>query len=185
METYLLRVHQGQVKHLCEAALEAREQIYVGLATGKQPLVWIGLHNLVDATANISKEFWGDWKTKTIEARRPLRESLGVEDTSPFRNRSLRNHLEHFDERLDAWYHSSKRRNYADFLIGPPNTIVGIERSDIFRHFDPQSGYVYFGDESYNIGELAKAVDSLFAVVAGEAVKPHWDPHRPRSGNEV
>lgn len=84
---------------------------------------WTGIQSALTACANVSKTLWGT-TAKVGERRHPLRESLGVVDDNPLASRSLWNHLEHFDERLDEWYETSTDRNYVDFVIGPRATSV-------------------------------------------------------------
>jgi len=97
--------------------------------------VWIALPMMLTGAANISKALWGQGGRATT-ARQVLRQSLDVQDTSPLRDVSVRNHLEHFDERLDRWYAKSAHRNYLDRMVGPLSTIQGFAQSVMFRVFD-------------------------------------------------
>lgn len=64
------------------------------------------LQNIVLQGAALSRFFWP--VRKGHEARGAhLRAALDVTDASPLKNRDLRNALEHFDERLDAYLQSS------------------------------------------------------------------------------
>jgi hypothetical protein len=145
MELILLRLHQGQIAHQCHAALNAAQQANAALQMNDQEIFWASIQNFLTAAANIAKACWGQGGSLADE-RADLRESLAVVDTSPLvTNTDLRNHLEHYDERLDRWYRTSARHNYADFLIAPrATTIAGMEDTDIFRHFDPQTNEVIF-----------------------------------------
>ncbi len=175
MDTFLLRVHQRQILHQCHAALFADEQVKEGLAESNQELFWAAMQNFLTATANISKSCWGQGG-RLIQERESLRTSLEISDDSPLANTDLRNHLEHYDERLDRWYESSQNKNYADFIIGPTaSSIVGLESTDIFRHFDPDTREVIFWGEHYFIPELVKAVIDLLPTASRESSKPHWE----------
>lgn len=175
MDTFLLRVHQQQIVHQCHAALQGAEQADAGLKANNQETFWAGIQNLLTASANIAKACWGAGG-KLAQQRQPLRESLGVADDSPLAVTDLRNHLEHYDERLDHWFATSARRNHVDFIIGPAEgTIGGVDDTDIFRHFDPASGHVIFWGEHYPMRELATAIQELLPIASAEAKNPHWD----------
>ena len=171
----MLRVHQRQIVHQCHASLQAAEQINHGLTSGNQEVLWAGIQNLLTAAANIAKAAWGS-EGRLAEERRPLRESLSITDGSPIANVDLRNHLEHYDERLDRWYRTSEQHNHADYMVGPPMMISGIAPTDVFRHFDPVSGVVIFWGEHYNLSELVEAIKGLLPMAEAQADLPHWNP---------
>jgi hypothetical protein len=113
---------------------------------------------------------------KLAAERLPLRESLAIADDSALASTDLRNHLEHYDERLDRWYRNSARHNYADFIIGPrATTIVGLDDTDIFRFFDPETNEVVFWGEHYAIQPLVDEIVKLLPIAQTESNKPHWE----------
>ena len=174
VDTFLLRVHQRQVAHQCHAATQAAMQMRNGLNRKEQEVFWAGMQNFLTAIANISKACWGQGGRLAVE-REPLWISLGITDTNPMANTDLRNHLEHYDERLDRWYTNSASHNHVDYIIGPSNTVVGVDPTDIFRHFDPSSGDVIFWGEHYSIPTLIAEVQRLLPMAEQKASKPHWD----------
>jgi hypothetical protein len=185
VDLFLLRLHQRQVAHQCSAALQAFHMGNLGLVTNDQDIFWASIQNMLTAVANISKACWGQGG-KLAEERRPLRESLRIADDSPLANTDLRNHLEHYDERLDRWYETSENKNHADFLIGPAGRMVagrGIGDKDVFRHFDPATGDVVFWGVHYSIPVLLNAIAALKPIAEAEARKPHWQPPPMQSGN--
>ena len=183
MDLLHLRVHQRQVAHQCSTALQAVHLANLGLTTNDQEIFWASIQNLLTAAANISKACWGQGG-KLVEQRRPLRESLEVPEDSPLANTDLRNHLEHYDERLDRWYETSQNKNHADFLIGPVGSIQGIVDTDVFRHFDPATGDVIFWGEHYSIPTLATAIGILKPIAEREGRKPHWEPPKPTGSGQ-
>lgn len=60
------------------------------------------LQNIVLQSAALSRYFWPVRKGHETRASR-LREAFAMDDSSPLSDRSLRNALEHFDERLDHY----------------------------------------------------------------------------------
>lgn len=79
----------------------------------------------------------------------------------PLRDRRLRDHLEHYDERLDQWRAESKRKNIAMDTIGPANAIVGLDASDSMRWYDDARNVMRFRGEEYDLNELARSIEDL------------------------
>jgi hypothetical protein len=178
MDTFLLRVFQRQVLDQCNFLLLSAKEIDAGLAMGNPDHILYGIQNLLNAGANISKMLWGQ-KGKFANKRTRLRESINVADDSPLRNVNMRNNFEHMDERLDRWWADSKAHNHADMIIGPKNSFVGIEPTDMFRMFDPHTTDVIFWGEEFNIQALVNEAQRILPLLQAEADKPHWDRTYP------
>jgi hypothetical protein len=73
----------------------------------------------------------------------------------------LRDHLEHFDERLDHWERTSKRRNFVQDMIGPKNAIAGLEESDMMRWFDNSTLHFRFRGEEFDLQLLARSIEEV------------------------
>jgi hypothetical protein len=110
---------------------------------------FFSLQALVGAAAMASKLLWpgpagrnpDPWRPLTEERAAWLRGVVAVGDDSPLRSRSVRNGLEHFDERIDEWVHgqleSAGNFIYVDQYIGPPGGIVvGDRPAEPLRHID-------------------------------------------------
>ncbi|AEH89403.1 hypothetical protein [Mesorhizobium opportunistum] len=175
METFHLRVFQRQVLDQCKFLLTAANEINAGLASHNIDHVLYAVQNLLNAGANISKMLWGQ-KGKLANQRERLRQSIGIADDSPLRDVNMRNNFEHMDERIDRWWAESKSHNHADKIIGPKNSaIVGMEPTDMFRMFDPQTTDVIFWGEEFNIQALVTEAQRILPLLQAEAHKPHWD----------
>jgi hypothetical protein len=139
---------------------------------------WYGMQNLLVAGANISKALWGQGG-KLAKEREPLRASLQVDDSSPLKETSMRNHWEHYDERLDKWIHTSNSRNHLDQNVGRFDLVVeqlGWEpdKIDVFRHFDDTTGVLYFWGDEFHLIPLVGEMERLLPIADAEARKP---PH--------
>src|SRR5437660_6741580 len=99
--------------------------------------------------ANVSKMLWPNPRAKERAAKeralargRHLRASLALTDAGHvLADRQLRNHPEHYDERLDlsaAGDHDTKR--ICDGVLGPRSTIPDASDSAIMRLFDQLPG---------------------------------------------
>jgi hypothetical protein len=170
----LLRLHQRQIEHQCRAALLALDVAQQGLSASDQHVFWAGIQSFLTAAANISKTLWGSGG-RLAEARADLRHSLRVPENTALASTDLRNHLEHFDERLDRWHAMSKNHNFVDFAIGPKGrTVVGPDETDMFRQFDPETGEIIFWGEVHPVMPIRDAITELLPIASAEAAKPHW-----------
>lgn len=129
------------------------------------------LTSFLGASANVSKLLWPSPGSKSLfpkETRQRgylLREALGVQDAgNSLFSRELRNHFEHYDERLDQWAVQSTRHNLADRNLGPIGSIAGLETIDLQRQFNPAAMEVYFRDQVVPLEPMRQELERLVAV---------------------
>lgn len=202
-EDHFERVRLGEIVTQCRFALNAVHNLNAALRSlGEAPdqfsmpseyahdEVFRSLHSLLTHASNASKLLWpspprrnageGDEgyeqrKDRVAERARRTRAALDVGDDHVLHRRTLRNHLEHFDERLANWEESSERHNIVSDMIGPPSAVVGIEPTDRMRTFDPATNSFWFRGDQFDIQELATAVNALYQ----EASEKWQDQLRP------
>jgi len=94
-----------------------------------------------------------------------LRTKLVVPENHALQARNLRDHFEHFDERLDDWAETSPHKNIVDNMIGPRNAIGGnaIKDEDIMRMYDPNTKEIVFRGEKFNAQDLINGVQDVQA----------------------
>lgn len=170
----VLKIFQREIERQCKFAIIAVEQIKMGLADTNLDLVWYAIQSFLVAVGNISKVLWPS-NPKYQKKGEELRKSLSIKDDSPIRPRNFRNHFEHFDERLENWATSSKRRNFVDSNIGPSNMITGIDPEDFLRNFDPTSWTLTFRGDKYEFKPIIEAIYDLYPKVSAEANKLWWE----------
>ena len=91
-----------------------------------------------------------------------LQEVLGLTNQEhALKNRTLRDHLEHFDERLDNWQQTSVNKNYVQDYIGPKGGIAGFDERDMMRQLDPGTGEFIFRGESYSLLALSEGAQDI------------------------
>lgn len=132
-----------------------------------------GVQNLLNAGANISKALWGQGG-KLSSDRQELRDSIGVDDDSPLREVTMRNHYEHFDERLDQWWQKSANHNHVDRNFYPHSAIANFDDLDNFRNLDPATNILTFWGQDFNLESLVTEVRRILPKLKAEAGKPHW-----------
>lgn len=194
MDAFLQRVYVGEIKSQCQFALNAvgglnraLQQLGAGVQMEQAQRnffhaeVFRQIHSFLTHTSNVSRLFWppvpkrrdaeseAEYHARIqpldkVQRSMSLRQLYGIDDTHCLRNRTLRDHLEHYDERLDHWRQTSTNRNIASDTIGPRNSIVGLAATDMMRWFDPSTNAFLFRGEEYNLQELATAVDVLLPL---------------------
>ena len=124
-------------------------------------------HSFLIHVANISKLLSPPPQTvkkypESEDVSRQLREMLSIEKTSPILDRTLRNHLEHFDERIHEMFRvKDEDIGYQDSNIGPLNKIKGKQRVYRMRHYIPETSTYIFQNERYNLKILENEVIKL------------------------
>jgi len=124
---------------------------------------------LINHSAAVSRMFWPPGSPNKLSKARSkargdyLRNSVGVEDDHSVRQRKLRDHFEHYDERLDEWAESSFNRSIILKMIGSRELIQGpyIGDGDIIHHFNPENRTYYFRGEAFNIQQIVDGVEDI------------------------
>jgi hypothetical protein len=191
MDTFLKRIYVGEIKSQCQFALNAigslnhaLKQVSGGIQVEQAQRMFFHsevfrqIHSFLTHASNVSRLLWppvpkqretesdADYQARIqpqdkVQRAVSLRSLYGIDDGNGLKNRSLRDHLEHYDERLDDWRKTSVQRNIVSDMIGPKNSIVGIAPTDAMRWFDPSTNNFYFRGEEYNLQALASSVDVL------------------------
>jgi hypothetical protein len=170
----MLRIYQRQVEMHCRFALFAAQGIQDRLNSQDTEGIWFWVESFLNAVGNLSKVFWPNHDRKDAVDREPLRASLGVTDDSPLQIRKMRNHFEHFDERVEKWWVEDSTHNYVDTSIIPKNAFAGLQDVSFFRLFDPDTLHVTFWSDTYNVPAIVQEVERLLPLASVEAAKPHW-----------
>lgn len=178
-EAWGFHAFDSAIEFHCQVVLEAWKGIAAGLPApdgkfeGTFP-VFYHASALLTASANISKIFWPNTKTKTAEGKQAqrrgeeLRTRYGLDKTSPFHfhSRKLRDHFEHVDERIDTWIKGSERHNFVCMNIMTPGAISGIDTRDFFQNYDPTRHVISFQGDELEILPLVEAARALLAKSA-------------------
>lgn len=184
MDDHLLAIFQGELETQCQFVMMGAVHVNANLERRDSTGVWFGLQAVLISASNASKLLWGAGRNKEEarrlhEARRRLRESVNVDDSSPLNNRRVRNSFEHFDERIDSWFTESKHRNYIGRTIGDAggNTFVfsdptAAEEHVLFGHFDPSTTIVSFWDRSTALQPIVAEIEQILAALKNIRLGP-------------
>lgn len=181
MDQHVLSIYLGEIETQCTFALNATQQLNQALNTlsgGENPTndhnvrklaqseVFRSIHSLLTHASNVSRLLWPSRpKDSKAERGRILRKALGIpDDDYPLKSRRLRDHLEHFDERLDEWQETSAGRTFVQDNIGPWGSVAGVDELDVMRWYDQVARRLIFRGESIDIQELVTTIDALLPL---------------------
>ncbi|MHB1169474.1 MAG: hypothetical protein ACYC28_09365 [Longimicrobiales bacterium] len=125
--------------------------------------VWASIQSILVATANVSKILWPVRKSSAPRGKQ-LRELLNVPDESPLFDRTIRNHFEHYDERVEQWFRGAGSAAYRDLSIDPRGPNPWSFTPCSHRQYNPVSQELHFRDESINLAEILAALAEIRAT---------------------
>jgi hypothetical protein len=86
---------------------------------------------------------------------------LGVVQSSPIHNRTFRNHLEHYDDRLKKWIKRyATGAKIGTYNIGPKSAFSSPDMI-LVSHYDPSNDTFTFVDEDFNLSQLSDEVKRI------------------------
>jgi hypothetical protein len=182
MKPMTLRIFQGQIADQCEQLLAEADSAQKALnEMGSHPDFrqcmqdfWRANQNLLVAAANVAKALWGSGGKRVAE-RADLRESLAVADTSVLKSSPiLRNHFEHFDERIEEWEQKSTRHWFVDRNVGNMKNLISPQPDEVevFRHYDPTTGELTFWGDSVVVRDLVAEAARILPIARAGASAP-------------
>src|SRR5690606_41542207 len=107
--------------------------------------VWASIQSILVAAANVSKILWLAKASATRGEH--LRKLLDVPDDSFLQHRTIRNHFEHYDERVEEWFKKSASVAYTDSSIDAMEPGPWSFRPFVHRRYDPVTQELHFRDE--------------------------------------
>lgn len=121
--------------------------------------VWSSIQSILVAAGNVSKILWPQ---KEYEARgERLRELLKVDDNNILSDRSLRNHFEHYDDRIEKWFKGKSSAVYSDLAIDPLKSMRRNFPTNHRRAYDPLTQTLTFRGESFDLAAVLKELKEI------------------------
>jgi hypothetical protein len=171
MKKPLTELFLYELDEQCNFAILAYDNIINAIKNKEGDKVWLYLELFLIAAAKISIIFWPQGR-KHKKRGEELRNLLAIDETVAFATRDPRNHLEHFDERLDEWYDNSTHHNLANKVILPEITFM-TGNIDHLRTFLTKRFVFKFLDKEYEINPIKDSIVELLFKVEGELNKFH------------
>lgn len=120
-------------------------------------------HSFLSHAANVSKLL----KAKDVDPPHDadvIGTIVGVQATSAVHDRELRNHLEHYDERLKGWISAQgPSANIGTYNIGP-KSMIQIPGMVFVTHYDPNTKTFTFVNKDFDLTQLAHEVRKIQAA---------------------
>jgi hypothetical protein len=159
----------GEIRRNCDFALLAHKDMVMVLSKLKSndkdllDRFWLAVESFLMSVANISKILWPS-APELSNRRKDLRVYLSIDDNSPLRSRTFRNHCEHYDERIEEW-----AKDYGDKIIIDSNigsiqqVITGLNKNNLFyiRNFDPYNFVLTVRGQEYEFNHVLTAIKNL------------------------
>lgn len=113
------------------------------------------------------KEAVGPENLDTLKALRAtrsmqLRKELKIEGEWKIEKKDLRDDLEHYDERIEAWYLSSPLRNSIDLALLSRSAVSGFDPMDFRRNFDPSSMSFLIEGNDHDFHAMVDELSDIF-----------------------
>ena len=121
---------------------------------------WSAIQSILVAAANVSRIFWPQRKT-SAERGKILQTLLNVDDSNLLADRKLRNHFEHYDERIEKWFEENCSAVYMDLRIDPFKSIWGPNPANFHRGYNPMTQTLTFRGESVDLAAILKALEEI------------------------
>ena len=175
MDNYLQKTYFREIEDRCEACFAAVGEFNEILADRQSRKdLFRPAKEVIYQAGIISKLLWPPGSKNKERRKRAmtrgeiLRRTLAVSQDHPIRNRALRDHFEHYDERLDSWAAESPNRNMVKRLVGPRSAIGGsaITDGDIIEHYDPELRRLSFRGEHFDFQELVAGLKIIPSGIA-------------------
>jgi hypothetical protein len=163
MQRDQLALYAREVDVQCQFVLQAFEDM---TAAEEPRRKFLYAHALITAAGNVSKLLCPpDRRAWTTGRGVALRRGFGVTNTNPLASRKLRDHLEHFDERLDQWL-AEHGDAFVDMNVAPSGAIQidGLDPGAVLPQLDPLSWTYSFRGEQFVLPEIVEAARKLRAV---------------------
>jgi hypothetical protein len=181
-------IYVREIKHQAELGLISANSIDEVIkllktrgqrAGGFSPVVaaFREMHSMLTHASNLSKLFWPElgsqpkkpdklvqWRRK-VDRAEFLRQLYVIDDSNILADRDLRNHLEHFDERLDdfsAELEASGMFGYVDVAILDAWGMSGPRPDFILRQYRTDIGSFIFRGKPYSMRTIALAIKEVW-----------------------
>jgi hypothetical protein len=159
-----------EIARQCRYAKQAYFEINEAFSESDSAAIWYAVQSFLISTANISKILWPPDK-KYAKRGLKLRTILNVSDGSPLKNRDVRNHFEHFDERVHTWAENVSGEAFVDSSIMPLSRLEGMNPKNVARNFDQSTFSVTFFGDSFQLEQIIKEIESLYEKAKVELEK--------------
>lgn len=149
----------GEIVLQSKIAHRAAERLLATRDNFDQIEVWCSIQSILVAAGNVSKILWP--QKKHAARGEKLRKLLNVNQNNLLSDRKFRNHFEHYDERIDAWFAENSSAVYMDMVIDPFKSIRGHFPTNNHRAYDPLTQTLTFRGDSIDLAAVLNELDEI------------------------
>lgn len=159
-----------------ERLFSVRETISDSAERRENGSIFEKLRLILTYTASTSRIFWPPGKKAKARGDR-LRKLVGIPDDHALSDRSLRDNIEHFDERLDDWLGQAPR-SFTSFECAVhedlhATTVEALEISVPVLFFEQNLEICLFG-RSYKLADLKRSLEDVRDKIS-ESISAHME----------
>ncbi len=154
------QVFIGEIVKQAKIAIRAAARLKATTDHFDEIEVWCSIQSILVAAGNVSKILWPSDKSYAARGD-ALRRLLTVDDQNVLFNRDVRNHFEHYDERIEEWFKKNRSAVYMDSSIDPFPPIMGFNFPKRHRDYNPLTQILTFRDESVDLAALLHALEEI------------------------
>lgn len=148
-----------EISTQCKFALIAWSNLDVK-AVASNDVAFSSAHSFLAHAANVSKLLRAD-DIENPSVPDTIGKEMGISVDSIIHDRKLRNHLEHYDERLKSWLRAKGSSvMIGTYNLGPKNAIA-IPGFVYVTHYDPLARMFTFVDEDFDLSAIAKELRNI------------------------
>ena len=159
-KAFMKHIFLGEIEFQSQLAARAAEQLQTSTDNSDPIGIWAAVLTILVAAGNVSKILWPP-RPKFEPRGAALRALLEIDESNALSNRRLRNHFEHYDERIEDWLTSGHSANYTDQIIGSLPGFLSQFPGNAHRSYDPSTQNVSFRGESMNLGSILGALATV------------------------
>jgi hypothetical protein len=120
--------------------------------------VWCSIQSILVATGNISKVLKPISKNHAARGER-LRQLLKVDDSNPLLDRTFRNYIEHYDERIEELFNNASSVVYRDLAMNP--SFRGASAANVHRGYNSFNNTLILRGEALDLNKVLKALEEI------------------------
>ncbi|MDD7887996.1 hypothetical protein [Flavivirga sp. 57AJ16] len=160
MKEFAYFVYLSEIVFQIKIAQRAANRLPVDPGNFDHIEVWCSIQSILVATGNVSKILWPISK-KSKERGEKLREMLCIDENNIIADRNLRNHFEHYDERIETLFENQSSVSYIDLAFNPFKP----EKWEIPKYYQRAYNQVdrilTFRNETLDLKEVLIALESI------------------------
>lgn len=172
----LISIFVGEIQERVNALLFHFELLNDALRKNQLDAIFYLIHSILMGSAQLSLIFYPSRKSFRWRGELLVRgfEIQGAIDL--LKDRKIRDHIAHKDERIHAWHSESSHRNIIRKAIGAV-VVEGdaVSNRDIIEHYDPATTQFVFRGDHYNLMALNKAMLLIRDRVSEIGKHPWWE----------